>query len=444
MSETATLPTANSAELECPQCQHRITYYDVENSTHYACPQCHSYFEYEDPKPPRLLGKFQAGPEFQPQLIPLGATGLMPDGQTYRVVGYSARAEAASRAYHWGEYVLFCPPATYAQLAVYDFHWSFIRPTKQLYKVQFPTSRSAYVAVGDQDYRIYNKYSPVVWYAVGEFDYDIREDEKLEVTEHIDPPYMLVEEKAKGDAHASWYLAEYMTRKQVATAFNLPAGTLPPPNGTGAIEPAPGEDTWQPLLYISFGLALVAIVLQILLSSVYSPNTLLQYNFATEQNLAAKDVLGQSQVLVTPSFTVNGPTALYFDMHVGLDNQWLELPVSMVNEQTGQGYEFTKTFEYYHGYEGGESWSEGSMNADATLAQVPAGRYHLNLYPQSENTTSLSGQLSVTEHPVLQSNLLLLIALLLVFPVLQFIRRGYHESSRWTNSDYGPQENDNE
>ncbi|MCC3160521.1 DUF4178 domain-containing protein [Hymenobacter sp. 15J16-1T3B] len=436
MSETATLP-AHSAQLECPKCHYRLTCYDLAHSTHCACPDCHNYFELRNEQLSGVLGRFTKGPDFVRQVLPLGATGTLPDGLSYRVLGYSARAEAKSIDFRWGEYVLFSAPDRYAQLAVYEGHWTFIRPDSRLHRVSNPKTREAAVEADDHRYELYNKYSPRIHHAAGEFNWNIRQDEALTVQEFIDPPYMLVREQGGGQPPA-WYLAEHLEPAQVAEAFGVPAGQLPEREGVGAVQPAPGEPSWQPLLYFSFGLALLAVLLQLVLAGTKPSKSLLQESYVTQQAPGSIPAAGQSTVIVTPSFEVHGPTALYFQLWAGVDNQWLELPVSLVNERTGQGYEFTKTFEYYHGYEDGESWSEGSADADATLTNIPAGRYHLNLYPQSENAQSIRLRVGVTEHPTLESNLLLLLLVILAFPVVQYLRRRLHAQTRWSNSDYGP------
>ena len=39
-------------------------------------------------------------------------------------------------------------------------------------------------------------------------------------------------------------------------------------------------------------------------------------------------------------------------------------------------------------------------------------------------------------------NLDVLLALLFAFPIVQYLRRRYHEQQRWASSDYGPQDDD--
>ncbi|RTQ46495.1 DUF4178 domain-containing protein [Hymenobacter gummosus] len=427
---------AAAGQLDCPTCHKAFPYYDEANSVFFACPHCATYFKLETGKRPEVLDHFKA-PHFVPQVLPLGATGLMPDGREYRIVGFMAKHEAKSMNYRWGEYALFSPPAHYAQLSVFEGHWQFIRPEAE-HRIIRPNTREAEVRVGDDVYELYNKYSPRLQHAVGEFSWNARDSHRLIVQEFVAPPYMLVHEQLHDTA--SWFWAEHLEPGQVAEAFGLPATAMPDRHGVGAIQPPPGDATWKPLLTFTLLMALAVVLAQVFISTAKSRHWVLQETYSTQPDPAPTAVAGQGAVIVTPSFEVHGPTALNFELKVGLDNQWLELPVNLVNEQTGQSWEFTKTIEYYHGYEGGESWSEGSTEGDATLHDIPSGRYHVNLYPQSETGQPMMVQLRVEENTPLQSNLLLMLLLLFAWPVIQYLRRRYHTQQRWASSDYGPQE----
>ncbi|WP_400193969.1 DUF4178 domain-containing protein [Hymenobacter sp. B81] len=433
MSEPAA-PSFVSAQLTCPKCHADLTYYDPEHSIFFACPKCRSLVHGRDGKNPKVLHHFSN--ESVPQVLPLGATGQLPDGLTYRVLGYTARHEAKSAAYRWGEYVLFSPPNHYAQLAVFEGHWTFIKPANREFRIHQPQTYDAHITEDGRRYDIYNRYSPRVPFAVGEFDWDVTTDEKLKVAEFIAPPYMLVQER--GASSVDWYCAEHMEREQVAVAFGLDAAQLPPRQGVGALQPPPAEAYWRTLLGFALVVAFAAIVAQLTLLQARPFRELLHATYFTQPDTARAAPAGQLAPIITPAFEVHGPTALEVEVDVSVNNQWLELPVTLVNESSGQYFEFTKNIEYYHGYEGGENWSEGSTRGSAVLARVPAGRYHLNLYPVSETVQPLTLQLRVVENTALPSNLILLLLLVFAYPVGLYAWRRYHEQQRWANSDYGP------
>ena len=162
------------------------------------------------------------------------------------------------------------------------------------------------------------------------------------------------------------------------------------------------------------------------------------------QNAATSSLPGGLPLtFVSGNFQLTDPTALTLSLDAPyLDNSWVEVGLSLINEQTGRAYEATRALEFYSGVEGGESWSEGSRKADVDFSAVPAGRYHVNLYPVTDASRPGAGQLHLRVAPNqgLWGNFwLALLALGLPLVVLA-IRRSFFESSRWSNSDYGPKE----
>ena len=100
--------------------------------------------------------------------------------------------------------------------------------------------------------------------------------------------------------------------------------------------------------------------------------------------------------------------------------------------------------EYYYGNSGGESWSEGGTESSATLSRIPAGTYYLEITPYTQYGQSLSFSVEVGQNTSLISNVLLLIGLLLLYPFTVLIGRSGIETARWTQSDFGPQEEEEE
>ena len=424
MSETAT-PRPESAQLDCPECHTSITYYDVEGSEYYACPSCHAYFKYSGEQKPKVLGNYQQAPKTSP-VLPLGTLGIL-DGARYRVVGVTSRCEANHRQYSWREYQLLQPDTgRYVQLAEYDGHWTLIWAASHLDKNRQDFKLS--------DFKLFNKYQPRVNWALGEFDWDIESDNDLKVAEHINPPRLLVHEQRGRDNQ--WYRGRHVAPEELAAAFNISRSALPHQQGTGAVQPAPGSDN-NSALWTLTGILIAALLLVQLVLAVRSTAVLNQTVRVTPDTTATA-APGTGRVLVSPSFTLAHQTALDIELDATLSNQWLELPVSLVNEQTGQGFEFTKNIEFYSGVESGENWNEGSREAEAVLSRVPAGRYHLNFYPFTEKGVAPEIRVTVWADPALPSNFFIVLALILLVPALQMLRRHSHERSRWSNSDYNP------
>ncbi|GAB3867799.1 hypothetical protein GCM10028824_10980 [Hymenobacter segetis] len=431
MSETAT-PRPESAQLDCPECHNSITYYDVEGSEYYACPHCHAYFKYSGEETPTVFGDYQQAPKTSP-VLPLGTMGIL-GGTLYRVVGVVSRHEAVHPQYSWREYQLFQPETgRYVQLAEYNGHWTLIWEASYL-----DQNREEFRLA---DFKLFNKYQSRINWALGEFDWDIERDKTLDVSEYIRPPLLLVQEQRGREQQ--WYRGRHVAPEELATAFSISRSTLPPQEGVGAVQPAPGSRERTALMALT-GIVVALLVLVQLALSLRSTAPVLNQTFQVTADTTATVAPGTGRVLVSNSFVLDHQSALNIDLTAGtLANQWLELPVSLVNEQTGRGFEFTKNIEFYSGVESGESWSEGSRKADAVLSRVPAGRYHLNFYPITEKGVAPEIQVSVWQDSALFSNFLLVLALVLIYPLVQVFRLSSFERSRWENSDYNPYATDN-
>ncbi|SFE39488.1 protein of unknown function [Spirosoma endophyticum] len=419
--------TSPSATLPCPKCQTTITYYDVSGSLYYVCPNCYTFFKYENGEPPEILTDF---PNTNPSLVfPIGTEGYL-NNQFVRVVGFIHKQEAGT-SYNWTEHMLLQQDGRYVQLAEYQGHWMVIEPTERIYRQFSPGSN--YIDADGKSYKLFNRYKADILNAAGEFDWNILDDKTLSVSEYINPPYMLISEE--DDKRSDWYEAHYISQVDLAKAFAIDKQSLPASYGVGAIEPADPEDRWGAAFAFTGMMLVAVIVAQVILNIVKPSKQLLNESFRTEVDSA-----GAVKPVITSSFDVAGSAALNFDLSATLANAWIELPITLVNEQSGRVYEFTKTLEYYHGVESGESWSEGSSTDNAVLSRIPSGRYHLNIYPAIEGVRLIPFRVIVEQNTTLTSNLVGILVLLAIFPAYLFWSRQSFETRRWSNSDFADKE----
>ena len=62
-----------------------------------------------------------------------------------------------------------------------------------------------------------------------------------------------------------------------------------------------------------------------------------------------------------------------------VDNSWLDVEGDLIQQDSDLVQPFSAPVEYYHGMDGGESWSEGSKETSVYLSALPAGAYTLRL-----------------------------------------------------------------
>jgi Domain of unknown function (DUF4178) len=433
--------------VTCPECGGAVGYYDEVNSTHFVCPKCLVLFQVEDGTPTKRILHFKKQFRVQPAL-PIGCTGTFR-GRTWRVLGALHRYEAKDQTARWLEYVLREEKTgAAAQLAVYNGHWTFIEAAKRSFEIERAQPARDTTVTDSTDgtvYEIYHQYSPRLAAAVGEFDWNPADDSTLNVWEFIAPPRMLVGEAAPGEKKpGAWYRAEHADPDELAVAFGVPRRTLGEQTGVGAIQPAPGDEHGGFLLKLAIGLAALAIVVFLGLQILRPDKVLMSQQYTTEPELApglAVPVMtGAGLPIVSESFDVEGPTALSVVLIAEITNSWLEVGATMVNDQTGQTYEFVEAPEYYEGYDGGENWTEGDREVQATLGRIPTGRYHFNFSPYSDGGKSTKFRVIVMENTPLTSNLIVVLTIILTWPIIQMLRRRYHEQQRWYNSEFTPDE----
>ena len=437
MSESTTLPPV-SAQFACPRCQALMPCYDTAHSEYFACTSCGAYC-HASPQGPSVMVKRYLKPPAEMDLLPVGTAGTL-NGEACRITGYTKRYEQGTK-YFWDEYQVYFPAlATYQQLALYQGHWLLVRPAGEVYQVTDHGTGKATVPTSESVFKVYNSYHGCIRFAAGEFDWDIEGDGERLVREYICPPQMLVEETDGDDT--TWYLGEHLEPAAVAAAFGLNPDTLPERVGIGAAQPSPFLANRRARRQLTWLMVALLAVVHVGFWVLYARLQVFQQTFELTQD--AQGAPGTNKVLVSESFYVDNTTTLDISLATSLNNQWLELPVSLVNDSTGRGFSFTKNMEFYQGVESGEHWQEGEFTSDAQLARVPAGSYHFNLYPFTEPpkpglaSRPISVVLKATENPFQLSNWWLAVGLTLLYPFVQGWRNSRWETKRWEASDYAP------
>jgi hypothetical protein len=89
----------------------------------------------------------------------------------------------------------------------------------------------------------------------------------------------------------------------------------------------------------------------------------------------------------------------------GLDNQWIDADLSLVDQKSQRSYDAYALTEHYSGYDSDGAWSEGEPEKDVVFSHIPAGRYDLvvdysahtwSTYTQPASWTASTGSNSST------------------------------------------------
>lgn len=133
--------------------------------------------------------------------------------------------------------------------------------------------------------------------------------------------------------------------------------------------------------------------------------------------------VGSDHEWVSEPFTLSGRTHnVLAQVDTNLNNDWLFLELSLVNQDTGKRYVRAQEFAYFSGVEGGEHWSEGAPREELFFAAVPGGRYVVEVTALADKP-GLSYRFTLTRGVTRVLYLLLALGTLGVIPLLIMLRR---------------------
>jgi ribosomal protein S27E len=422
-------PPVSVRSVNCPNCGAATAVRTFGHAVNVVCQSCGSILDAANPGV-TILQKFTEAVREEP-LIPLGTRGKLL-GIDCEVVGFQVRQITVDGvAYRWREYLLFNPYREFRYLTEYAGHWNVVSTLNALPDGGPTPDGSEPRSYGEQEFRHFQTAVAKTVFVLGEFPWQIRVGDTVTAVDYVAPPSMLSAE-VDADKEVTWSLGQYVSGRDVWASLSLP-GTPPPPVGIFANQPSPFRGRSGSMWRNAALLAALATMLWIgHLVSARSKQAFVQ-NFVFDPRPA------QDASLVTPVFELDGrATAVEIETTANLDNQWMFVGYALVNDDTGQAFEFARDLSYYHGYEDGESWTEGSPIDTVTLPTIPAGRYFLRIEPEGDRTAP-PVQYRVRVLRDVSTSLWYIIALVLIAvpPILASWRASMFEYRRWQESDHG-------
>jgi hypothetical protein len=410
---------ASVRTLQCPNCGGTLVVRGLRQTESVVCTSCHSIVDLTG-ESLRILSTFAAKVTDEP-LIPLGTRGTL-DGDPYEVIGYARRAITVDDVdYEWSEYLLFNPYKGFRWLTEYNGHWNDTKTTTNV-PADAGGSRVDYLG---RSFRHFQTAEARVTYVLGEFYWRVEVGETARVSDYVSPPLMLSKEETKDET--TWSIGEYVEAQDLWRAFGL---QTPPPARVGVYANQPSPYGGQSArVWRVYGALVVAAVLLQSFFVVFSQNQLVfekTFDFLQERKGTAE---------VTPVFQLGGPTSnVAIRTTTNVDNNWIYLSMALISMDDGHAYDFGREIGYYHGVEGGESWSEGGTSDEAVLPAVPPGQYYLRLEAESPAPV-VHYVVRVYRDVPLFRFLLIALGLLSIYPVLVWLRGRSFETRRWAESD---------
>ena len=434
--------------FSCPSCGGTVTIRAIGSSLNVVCSYCSSIIDASNEN--YIVIETFTNKIKRKQIIQLGDRGNL-SGTVWENIGYMERCDQSGK-YVWSEYLLFNPIHGYRWLTEYGGHWSFVKPIKDHPKLD-RLFHQTNIKYSKNEYKLFNKGTAKVTFVLGEFYWQVRIGEKVDLIEFIYPPEIISIEKSEDEI--TWSIGTYIPAETIKEAFNIKK-SMPMQSGIAPNQPSlyglensnKIKKLWE-IFFIS--LTLIQICFFIFPSSevVYSG----QLEFRSTDREKTK---------VTPKFVLpDKETNLKFKFQSPLNDSWLELQVELINDDNGDSVEFEEGMEYYSGYDSDGHWSEGSDITEKMVTAIPKGNYHLNIEvsgptllrdpnvdPSSltwlSDVSPVTLSVEVKTGGTIWSNYIIAMILLSIFPIVNIWRRHSFESERWSESDYSPYNSDEE
>ena len=414
--------------LDCPKCGAAIVLRTFGKAETVVCDSCHSILDAQDPKL-KILQTFQAAVGEAPPLIPLGRRGKLR-GVDYEVIGFQQRStEVEGIRYIWHEYVLFNPYKGFRYLTEYHGHWNDVSPCKMLpTPVLSVPPKASYLG---ETYKHFQTCTAMTGFVVGEFPWQVRVGETAEVTDFVSPPRVLSSEKSENEV--TWSIGEYTYGSEVWKAFNLPGD---PPQAMGVYEnqPAPVHESVSGVWAAFAAFALALLVLMIGFAVMISGNKeVFRASYAVDRNTFKGETSFVTDVFELGDRTCN----VEVETSTDLNNNWIYLNYALINQDTGQAWDFGREVSYYYGRDSDGPWTEGSRNDSVVVPSVPPGHYYLRIEPEPPQGFQHIGYSVrvVRDVSVFSIYGLAFLALLLPAAALTWRRLNF-ERLRWAESDH--------
>lgn len=427
----AAQPKPITKALNCPGCGAPITLRALGQALSVVCESCHAILDAKDPNL-KILQSFRKITSSDPPLIPLGTRGKIR-GNDYEVIGFERRSITVDDiGYRWHEYVLFNPYKGFRYLTEYQGHWNDVAVCKEQPIVDSRLRIPLEANYLGEVYKHFQTADATTELVLGEFPWQVAVGEHAQLTDLICPPRVLSVERVSGEM--TWSIGEYMYGREIWNAFRLSGN---PPDAVGVYENQPSSFTTNvKQVWIAFAL-FALLILALMAGFEIQANS--QPVFHAGYQLNQGEPRGESS-FVTDTFELTGRTAsVEVSTSADVSNNWIYVNYALINQDTGQAWDFGREVSFYSGYDSDGSWSEGGQHDSVVVPSVPPGHYYLRIEPEAD---ALHPRIVYTVDvkrnvPVYEFYGIGVVALLLP-PIFITWRSMSFERSRWSESDHPP------
>lgn len=428
--------------LACPACGAPVELRALGQSMAAVCGSCGSVIDTATPEFKIIQTADAAIRKMAPKL-PIGQRGKLL-GTDYEVIGLLQRLGGGAK---WSEYLLFNPWRGFRWLVFYDGHWTLVD--------RLPITRRVsgkQLTFNGQTYKLFAEGNSAVTGVLGEFYWKVERGERANFSDYVNPPAILSIEVYPELEEITWSHGVYVERGVIAEAFKIK--DLPRSSGVYLNQPNKFARRWKEVRVVVV-LALLSLLFVQASSFVFQQEAVLtdaSFEFVRKPTAPSSTTglalaptpsppAGDSQnSLVTPRFNLQGgEQRVTIEATAPLDNEWLGLDLDLVNTKTNASTPAALELSYYSGYDSDGPWTEGSRKGRVSLPGVPPGEYFVVVEPSAAASLShIPFTIQVRGGGVFNSNFVLMLVLVLLYPAYLFWRASQFEKARWTESDFDP------
>ncbi len=336
----------------------------------------------------------------------------------WRTVGYGDS---------WLEFMLFSPTHGYAWLEYARGHFVFTRRVRDVPRI--PHERKARFKAMGEEFRVFERYEARIAFVEGELTWVASVGDTTTIIEGVAPPRIFAAERTEGEEE--YLIGEYVQPEEVYESFGLD-GDPPRPHDIHPAQPFRPNPLFQGASLAARAFAPLSLLVLLAILVIGSGTVRARGSVSPPQLVEGFES--------APFQVEDADSLVALDLRSGVSNAWGFFDIAL--RQAGEEvFGMAKQIAYYHGSQGGESWSEGSQDARAYFKVPAAGDYTLFFTGEGGRGEGGGGapvaslSYEVREGIVVSRYFLVLTVAFVAALALPWINRARFEARRWSDDD---------
>jgi len=379
----------NLPQVDCEACGTRFGIYGAKFMSQAQCPKCFQGIHIEIHGTGSDLSVFTKSADASPKQAALHQKGIKPfhlgqqcefNGKTFVLTGH-LRNEVVEdgESYYSDSFHLLAEDGEVKWLDSEENHYVLserIGPLPERLLNLVPKTKTIY---NGREYQAFDSGDSKICFVQGQFSYAARVDDKVSYYDFISPPYRLSAELS--DQELEGFAGRYLPITDVARAFNVSVKQFREPENVAPSQPYIESELGSLVrtklpFYILFFLLFMVL-------SLGAGNPATNGEFEYQQGAVAQET--HSEVFEIEDV----PTTLSLSLDTNVDNSWVYVDVALIDDADTIVHAAASTISYYHGYEGGESWSEGSSDHSFYFRILTPGSYRFHVQIEGNRNATI-------------------------------------------------------